>query len=87
MPAEIRTRPSPRPSAARRSGGTEAWVIDAGWPMSDSTPPRLSASAKIRTRSTTRRAALGLGDGLVRISAGIEDVADLMADLTQALEG
>jgi cystathionine beta-lyase/cystathionine gamma-synthase len=34
-----------------------------------------------------RRAALGLGDGLVRISAGIEDVADLMADLTQALEG
>jgi cystathionine beta-lyase/cystathionine gamma-synthase len=34
-----------------------------------------------------RRAALGLGDGLVRISAGIEDVADLTADLTQALEG
>jgi cystathionine beta-lyase/cystathionine gamma-synthase len=32
-----------------------------------------------------RRAALGLGDGLVRISAGIEDVADLTADLTQAL--
>jgi len=32
-----------------------------------------------------RRAALGLGDGLVRISAGIEDVADLIADLTQAL--
>jgi len=33
-----------------------------------------------------RRAALGLGDGLVRISAGIEDVADLTADLTQALD-
>jgi cystathionine beta-lyase/cystathionine gamma-synthase len=32
-----------------------------------------------------RRAALGLGDGLVRISAGIEDVADLIADLKQAL--
>ena len=32
-----------------------------------------------------RRAALGLGDGLVRISAGIEDVDDLIADLTQAL--
>ena len=28
-----------------------------------------------------RRAALGLGDGLVRISAGIEDLADLTADL------
>ncbi len=34
-----------------------------------------------------RRAALGLGDGLVRISAGIEDVADLIADLEQALDG
>ena len=32
-----------------------------------------------------RRAALGLTDGLVRISAGIEDVADLRADLEQAL--
>jgi cystathionine beta-lyase/cystathionine gamma-synthase len=33
-----------------------------------------------------RRAALGLTDGLVRISAGIEDVADLTTDLAQALE-
>jgi cystathionine gamma-lyase/cystathionine beta-lyase/cystathionine gamma-lyase/homocysteine desulfhydrase len=32
-----------------------------------------------------RRAALGLTDGLVRISAGIEDVEDLRADLAQAL--
>jgi hypothetical protein len=34
-----------------------------------------------------RRAALGIGDGLVRISAGIEDAEDLVADLRQALEG
>jgi cystathionine gamma-lyase/homocysteine desulfhydrase len=34
-----------------------------------------------------RRAALGLTDGLVRISAGIEDIEDLTADLAQALEG
>jgi cystathionine beta-lyase/cystathionine gamma-synthase len=33
-----------------------------------------------------RRAALGIGDGLVRISAGIEDVEDLKEDLAQALE-
>jgi cystathionine beta-lyase/cystathionine gamma-synthase len=33
-----------------------------------------------------RRAALGLTDGLVRISAGIEDVDDLSADLAQALD-
>jgi len=32
-----------------------------------------------------RRAAIGISDGLVRISVGIEDVDDLKADLTQAL--
>jgi cystathionine beta-lyase/cystathionine gamma-synthase len=32
-----------------------------------------------------RRAAIGITDGLVRISAGIEDVEDLRADLEQAL--
>ena len=31
------------------------------------------------------RAALGITDGLVRISAGIEDIADLIADFQQAL--
>jgi len=33
-----------------------------------------------------RRTALGITDGLVRISAGIEDVEDLKEDLSQALE-
>src|SRR3954471_19998850 len=33
-----------------------------------------------------RRAAIGITDGLVRISAGIEDLDDLKEDLTQALE-
>jgi cystathionine beta-lyase/cystathionine gamma-synthase len=33
-----------------------------------------------------RRAAFGLTDGLVRISAGIEDLDDLREDLTQALD-
>jgi cystathionine gamma-lyase/cystathionine beta-lyase/cystathionine gamma-lyase/homocysteine desulfhydrase len=32
-----------------------------------------------------RRAAIGVTDGLIRISAGVEDVRDLIADLTQAL--
>ena len=31
MPAEIRTSPSVMPSAARRSAGTDACVIVAGW--------------------------------------------------------
>lgn len=34
---------------------------------------------------TDRRVALGITDGLVRISAGIEDIDDLKADLDQAL--
>jgi cystathionine beta-lyase/cystathionine gamma-synthase len=33
-----------------------------------------------------QRAALGITDGLVRISAGIEDIEDLVDDLAQALE-
>jgi cystathionine gamma-lyase/homocysteine desulfhydrase len=33
-----------------------------------------------------RRAAIGITDGLVRISAGIEDIDDLIEDLTQALD-
>ncbi len=33
-----------------------------------------------------RRAALGITDGLVRISVGIEDIEDLKEDLTQALD-
>jgi len=33
-----------------------------------------------------RRAAIGITDGLVRISAGLEDLEDLMEDLTQALD-
>ena len=32
-----------------------------------------------------RRAAMGLSDGLVRLSCGVEDVEDLLADLEQAL--
>jgi len=31
------------------------------------------------------RAELGIGDGLVRISVGLEDIADLLADIDQAL--
>lgn len=35
---------------------------------------------------TEQRAALGITDGLVRISVGLEDVEDLIVDLKQALE-
>jgi cystathionine gamma-synthase/methionine-gamma-lyase len=32
------------------------------------------------------RASLGIGDGLVRLSVGIEDPEDIIADLAQALD-
>jgi cystathionine gamma-lyase len=32
-----------------------------------------------------RRAELGIGDNLVRLSVGVEDVADLRAELERAL--
>jgi cystathionine beta-lyase/cystathionine gamma-synthase len=38
-----------------------------------------------RTLSPEERAAIGIGDGLVRLSAGIEDIDDLIEDLDQAL--
>jgi cystathionine beta-lyase/cystathionine gamma-synthase len=34
-----------------------------------------------------RRQQLGIGPGLVRLSCGVEDTEDLIADLEQALEG
>jgi cystathionine beta-lyase/cystathionine gamma-synthase len=36
--------------------------------------------------TAARRAELGITDGLVRISAGLEDIEDLKDDLEQALE-
>jgi cystathionine gamma-lyase / homocysteine desulfhydrase len=46
-----------------------------------STPPRMTHASI----PAERRAELGIRDGLVRISVGIEDSEDLIADLAQAL--
>jgi O-acetylhomoserine (thiol)-lyase len=34
-----------------------------------------------------RRAEMGIADSLIRLSIGIEDIDDLIADFTQALAG
>ncbi len=44
------------------------------------------AHSSHRTLSPEERAAIGIGEGLVRLSVGIEDVGDIIADLEQALE-
>lgn len=43
------------------------------------------ATASHRDMSPARRQELGINDGLVRISVGIENVADIIADIDQAL--
>jgi cystathionine beta-lyase/cystathionine gamma-synthase len=43
------------------------------------------ATSSHRSLSATERAQVGIGEGLVRLSAGIEESADLIADLEQAL--
>jgi cystathionine gamma-synthase/methionine-gamma-lyase len=45
-----------------------------------------SATSSHRELSPEERESLGISDGLVRISAGIEDAADIIADIKQALD-
>jgi len=44
------------------------------------------ATASHREVAPARRRRLGIADGLVRISVGIEDVEDICADIEQALD-
>ena len=43
------------------------------------------ATSSHRSLSAEERARVGISDGLLRLSTGIEDVADIIADLDQAL--
>ena len=42
--------------------------------------------ASHRALTPAQRAQVGIGEGLVRLSVGIEEPADIIADLAQALE-
>lgn len=55
-------------------GGVETLIVS----------PARSSHAKL---SPEARAAMGISDGLIRVSVGIEATADLIADFAQALEG
>jgi cystathionine gamma-lyase len=59
---------------AESLGGVESLIEHPGIMTHASIPPE-------------RRAELGVDDALVRISVGVEDVEDLLADLEQALQG
>ena len=45
------------------------------------------ATTTHRRLASDARAAVGIGDGLVRVSVGLEDIDDLFDDLDQALAG
>ncbi|HXV97817.1 MAG TPA: PLP-dependent transferase, partial [Anaerolineae bacterium] len=45
------------------------------------------ATTSHRKLSPAERAQVGISDGLIRLSAGIEEVEDIIADLEQALVG
>ena len=45
------------------------------------------ASMTHSTYSAEERAQHGIGDGLIRLSVGLEEVEDLVADILQALDG
>jgi cystathionine gamma-lyase len=59
-------------SLAESLGGVESLIEHPAIMTHASVPPEV-------------RAQLGIGDGLVRLSVGIEDVSDLIADLDEAL--
>jgi cystathionine beta-lyase/cystathionine gamma-synthase len=59
---------------AESLGGVESLISQPAGMTHASVPPE-------------RRAAMGLSDGLVRLSCGVEDVGDLLADLEHAFEG
>jgi cystathionine gamma-lyase len=61
-------------SLAESLGGVESLISNPAAMTHASVPP-------------DRRAAMGLSDGLIRLSCGVEDVGDLLADLEQAFEG
>ncbi len=60
-------------SLAESLGGVETLISHPASMTHSSVPPEL-------------RAELGITDGMVRVSVGIEEVADLLADLSQALD-
>lgn len=57
-------------------------AVSLGGPETLATRPAMSSH---RGMTPEARRQAGIGDGLIRLSAGIEDVADLIADLQQAI--
>ena len=66
--------------------GTQIYSITANLGDAKSTITHPASTTHSRM-TPEQRAEFGIGDGLVRISVGFEDVDDLIADLEQSLRG
>ena len=76
--AAVWPRRAGRSSAASCSRSPRAW---AAWRVSSSIPAIMTHASL----PAAMRAALGISDGLIRLSVGVEDVEDLIAELRRAL--
>ena len=94
VPRATYTPATPTPTPASWRGGLEAALafvraarLIRFAPSLGEVRTTLSHPARTSHRALTRdqREALGIGDGLIRLSCGIEDVADIVADIDQAL--
>jgi O-succinylhomoserine sulfhydrylase len=75
-----------KPAAWKLIDGTQIYSITAnlGDAKSTITHPATTTHSRL---TPEQRAEFGIGDGLVRLSVGFEDVDDLIADLEQSLRG
>ena len=87
VPPETRLKPRSSSAAAERMLGRLQIVAHApslAGVESLISEPRLTSH---RALGPEGRAAMGIPDGFLRLSCGLEDADDLIADLDQALDG
>ena len=89
-------RMSPSSHTRGHQGGVQlvrellSWLEACGRPVVNGSSAFALEVSKLRQHaalSAAQRAAQGIPDGYVRLSCGIEDADDLVADLKQALDG
>ena len=76
------------PAARRAPAGSWNAARSSRWPKAWAGVESLIEHPALMTHASIppdKRAAIGIDDGLVRLSVGVEDVEDLIADLEQAL--
>ena len=89
MPVETRTLAPVMPAARRAAGVMEAWLMVSGCSTRDSTPPRDSASVKIRRAPSSRsaRSIAGIYSPDLRVLGLMPHAEDLVDPLMGGTDG